>query len=78
MEANRMGNSESPKVIPRMRLDNDTFDFAKELKVGDKGDMKFSGVVKSHTGKENEDDEETKSIKFTNIELNSNRNARLV
>lgn len=77
MEANRVGISDSPKVIPRMRLDNDTFDFAKKLKVGDKGDMNFNGVVKAHSGKENDDDEESKVIKFTNIELNSTRSARL-
>lgn len=77
MEASRAGITDSPKVIPRLRLDNDTFDFAKKLKVGDKGDMKFSGIVKAHSGKEGDDDEESKVIKFTNIELNSTRNARL-
>lgn len=78
MESNRVGISESPKVIPRIRLDNDTFDFAKKLNVGDKGDMRFSGIVMAHSAKESDDDDETKVIKFTNIDLTSNRNARLI
>lgn len=78
MEANRVGIDASPKIIPRLRLDKETFDFVKKLNVGDKGDMKFAGVVKSHSGKENDDDQETKVIKFTNIDLNSSRSARLI
>lgn len=77
MEASRSGIESSPKLIPRLRLDNDTFDFAKSLKVGDKGVMKFSGIVKAHSGAEKDGDEETKVIKFSNIDLNSTRTARI-
>lgn len=77
MEANRVGIESSPKIIPRLRLDKETFDFVKNLKVGNKGEMKFGGIIKSHSGKESDDDEESKVIKFTNIDLSSTRNARL-
>lgn len=78
MEANRMGIDASPKVIPRLNLDNETFQFVKKLNVGDKGNMSFNGIIKSHSGKENDDDEESKVIRFTSIDLNSTRPARLI
>jgi hypothetical protein len=67
------------KNYPRLSIPKDTFDFVKNLKVGDKGTLAFAGIIKLHQKEDNPDasveENESKSIKLTNLKL-ANKNVR--
>lgn len=70
MEASRTATNQ-PTIS--MTLDPNVFSFAKKLKVGDKGIMKFNGIIKSHYAKQQQEEQETKTMQIHNLKQGSRR-----